>query len=176
MGLEFRNLDETIRGLMLEEIALDVKNGSLYISSYFNDRGVELWETLLTQAAAAGSDDTLAAAITANQCLKYQTTRNTKKGVILVDVPFNAAETIAESNFSRFYIRALCVHAGNTGCSHLVGYRAKYVETPRAGSEEKIGAQFHAAETLADVRATMSTAPAGGMPPGPNSGILAFLP
>jgi hypothetical protein len=173
--LEFRDLDDRTRQLMLAEVEHDIAN-DLYLSSYFNEQGRDLWPTLLRAAVETGSDVSLAQAIRANGCLKAQTTRNLKSGPIYVDVPHNAHETIAESNFSRFYIRALCVRAIEDGHGRIIGYRAKQVMEPRAGSDEMIGQNFDAAEVLADVRATMATAPKLKMPPGPNSGILAHLP
>ena len=173
--LTFRNLDARTRELMPAEVDHDIAS-ELYTSSYFNERGVEVWPTLLRDAVRSGDDVSLAQAIKSSGCLKSQTTRNTKKGTIYVDVPYNAHETIAESNFSRFYIRALCVRAVEDGHGKIIGYRAKQVAEPRPGSNEMIGKAFDAAEVLEDVRATMSKAPRLGMPPGPNSGILAHLP
>ena len=173
--LQFRNLDEPTRAHMLAEIERDIASG-LYISSYFNDLGAQMWPGLIRAAAETGDDRTLAQAIRASGGLKRQTTRNTKKGTIYVDVPHNAHETIAESNFSRFYIRALCLRAIADGHGQVIGYRAKQVMEARPGSNEMIGQAFNEAEVLEDVRATMSTAPRLGMPPGPNSGILALLP
>lgn len=173
--LVFRNLDERVRELMIEEVEVDIA-GELYVSAYFNERGVALWPEILREAVRTGNDATLARAIRDNNTLKRHTTRNTKKGPIQVDVPVTAHETIAESNFSRFYIRALCRRALELGQDHIVGYRAKPVMEAREGSEEKIGRHFGATEVLEDVRATMATAPRLGMPPGPNSGILAHLP
>lgn len=173
--LNFRNLDERTRQLMLAELEHDIAT-DLYTSSYFNERGVELWPALLREAVTSGDDRSLAEAIRANACLKSRTTRKTKNGVTNVDVPRTAHETIAESNFSRFYIRALCVRAIEDGHGKIYGYRAKQVMEPRPDSNEMIGQAFDASAVLDDVRSTMSTAPKLGMPPGPNSGILAHLP
>jgi hypothetical protein len=56
-------------------------------------------------------------------------------------------------------------------------YRAKPVRTPRAGSDERVGARIDAQELLEDLRAHRGTeAPELGVPAGPGSGLSARLP
>lgn len=174
MGMDYHNLDQDVRALMIEEVEFDGHN--LYGSAYFNEAGAMAWKNLLLEACASGTDGSLAEAIRVQPYLRAQYARRSKNGTSMVNVPYNAHDTIAESNFSRFYLRGLCRHAMKIGVVHLIGYRAMAVEKPRPGSEEKIGANFHAAEMLDDLRATMAAAPLLGMPPGVGSGILARLP
>lgn len=174
MAMDYVDLDENIRALMIEEVELDGEN--LYISSYFNEGGAAAWKAMLLEAVTTGSDTTLAQAIKAQAYLKAKYPQNRKTGIVMISVPYNAHETIAESNFSRFYLRGLCRYAMDKGIPHLIGYRAMAVENPRPGSQEKIGASFPVADTLADLRATMNGNPALGMPPGVGSGVLARLP
>lgn len=63
MGLDYRDLDAETRSLMVEEIDIDVANGSLYLSNYLNEAGRSNWPTLLREASQHGSDDRLAAAL-----------------------------------------------------------------------------------------------------------------
>lgn len=174
MAMNYVDLSEIVRGFMVEEVELD--GDDLYAGTIFNAAGVAAWKGLLLEACRTGTDTTLAAAIKAKAYLLSKYPRQSKNGISMISVPYNAHETIADSNFSRFYLRGVCRHAIEIGVVHLIGYRAKPVDTPRAGSEEKIGARFHAAEMLADLRATMSGNPVLGMPPGVGSGILARLP
>jgi hypothetical protein len=101
--------------------------------------------------------------------------KNPKGGFITVRMPFNAAETLAEGEFNRFYIRGLCRRALETGISQLIIYRAKPVENPRSESELRIGATLEAAELLQDLRANIAVETCLGMPPGPNSGLCVKL-
>lgn len=174
MAMMYVDLDAKVRAYMLDEVELDGHN--LYISAYFNEAGAAVWGDLLRDAAKNGDDVTLAEAIGSQPYLKAKYIQNRKNGPVTVSVPYNAHETIAESNFSRFYLRGVCRHAIDQGIPHLVGYRAMAVANPRPGSDEKIGARFKAQETLDDLRATMAVSPLLGMPPGVGSGILARLP
>lgn len=174
MTMSYPDLTETVRVFMAQEVEHD--GDDLYAGKFFNDAGVAAWKTLLLEACVSGTDASLAAAIRSKPYLRAQYERRTKNGISMVKVPYNAHETIADNNFSRFYLRGLCRHAIEIGVPHLVGYRAKRVDNPRPGSNEKIGAIFPVTDMLADLRATMSTSPALGMPPGVGSGILARLP
>lgn len=174
MAMLYKDICPEVRALMIDEINLD--GDGLYRSAYFTPAGVAAWKNMLVESCRSGSDVSLAAAIKSGPYLLSRHPRRTKNGISFASVPFDAHETIAESNFSRFYLRALCRFALSKGMESLIGYRAMAVATPRAGSQQKIGAHFDAAVTLADLRATMSSAPLGGMPPGVGSGILACLP
>jgi hypothetical protein len=174
MPMHYADMCQEVRSLMVEEVEYD--GDGLYLSSYFTDAGTTCWKDLLLQACQSGDDSTLAQAIGSGPNLKSHTQRRTKNGFTQVRVPHNANEVIAESNFSRFYLRGLCRHAQALGVTHLVGYRAMAVMEPRSGSQEKIGATFAVAAMLDDLRATMDKNPALGMPPGVGSGILARLP
>lgn len=91
-------------------------------------------------------------------------------------VPHNAHITLADGEFNRFYLRALCVRADQDGIEHLEIYRAKVVESPRWDSEVRIGKFINASALLADLRAHPGVDLALGVPNGPNSGLSAKLP
>jgi hypothetical protein len=82
---------------------------------------------------------------------------------------------MAEGEFGRFYLRALCLRALADGTNHLVIYRAKAVMNPRPDSQAKIDTTIDAATLLADLRAHSGVDTALGLPPGPNSGLSARL-
>jgi hypothetical protein len=88
----------------------------------------------------------------------------------------NAHEMLAEGEFNRFYIRAVCLRAIKEGTSEVIVYRAKIVEHARAESEQKIGQRIAAETLLRDLRAHPGIDTALGLPPGPNSGLSAQLP
>lgn len=174
MPLQYVDMCDEVRSNMISEIQYDGEN--LYISSWLNEAGAIGWRDLLIEACESGSDETLADTLRKKYYLRYSYLRRTKSGHTQVRVPFNAHETIAESNFSRFYLRAVCLFAKAKGVNELVGYRAMEVQQPRPGSEEKIGMLFPVDRTLDDLRRTMDGNPQWGMPPGVGSGILARLP
>jgi hypothetical protein len=174
MPLHYADMCDEVRALMIEEVGFD--GDRLYISSYFTNAGASAWRQMLLDACERGDDQSLALAIRSGPYLKSYTERRTKSGFTQVKVPYNANEVIAESNFSRFYLRGLCRHATARGVPHLIGYRAMAVAQPRPGSQEKIGQAFPVTPMLDDLRATMDANPALGMPPGVGSGILARLP
>lgn len=174
MGMSYVDMSDAIRKLMIEEVAYD--GDGLYSGSYITDAGKLAWKDMLIEACNSGSDETLAAALTRGRYINAFISRRTKNGVTQVRVPYTAANTVGESNFSRFYLRALSRFAIENDIPFLVGYRAMAVENSRPGSEEKIGMHFDPKLILEDLRATMDGQPEHGMPPGVGSGILARLP
>jgi hypothetical protein len=83
---------------------------------------------------------------------------------------------MAEGEFNRFYVRGLCRYALANGIRQLEVYRAKAVDQPRAGSEEKIGTLVDPQAILDDLRVSAGVEPTLGMPPGPNSGLTLKIP
>ena len=133
----------------------------------------------MRDAAASGSDATLASEITKNGRLAKTAQRKKAKGapgMVTYDVPYTAPDTMAEGEFNRFYVRALCRRAIDDKIPALIVYRAKQVAVPRPGSEEKIGTAIDPVAVLADLRESPGVEPALGLPPGPNSGLSAKLP
>lgn len=179
MGLTYRDLTADIRQAMLDEIDHDLAKGPLYTGSWHSPQGVADWPTLLRAAAQNHDDDWLAQQMRANNRLNRTAERRKPKGVgmITYNVPVTAAETIAESEFNRFYVRGLCRYAMANGIGHLIVYRAKAVAIPRPGSEQRIGAHVDPQAVLNDLRASaQGLEPALGVPPGPNSGLTVHLP
>lgn len=172
MGLAYENLEADTRRFMVEEIDMDIKNGSIYISNYLNPQGCESWPRLLREAAENGNDDSLANnAIVRDRCLKAQIERRKPKGgFTLAAVPYNAHETMGEGEFNRYYTRGLCRRAIGEGLTFLEVYRAKAVAEPRPASQMKIGLMVDPVAILDDLRKTQGLEPALGLPPGPNTG------
>jgi len=177
MGLAYDDLIDATRKYMLEEIDMDVDMGTIYISNYLNPDGCETWPRILRAAAESGTDDTLAAAIIEDRCLRtHAERRKPKGGVTMVAVPYTAHETLGEGEFNRYYARGLCRRAIEDGVPYLQVYRAKPVMQPREASEQKIGMLVDPVAILADLRATQGVEPALGLPPGPNSGLTLRIP
>jgi hypothetical protein len=178
MSLNYLNLDAKTRKFMVEEIELDIKNGSLYLGGWLTERGRQDWPEMITDAAKSGSDATLSVEITKYGRLMLTAQRRKPGGfdVVNYQVPFTAPETMSEGEFNRFYVRGLCRVALAENISHLVIYRAKSVAKPRADSEAKIGSFVNPTKILEDLRTSPGLEPALGLPPGPNSGLSAKLP
>lgn len=172
MPFNFENLDERVRGLMLSEVDRDVADRTLYASVRLTSQGAAAWESMFRSACQTGDDATLAAALGApggpniksGEPNPRSPTGNDK------DVPYNAATTMAEGEFNRFYIRALCVRALEDG-TNLEVYRARPSANPDTASRAKVGSSPDPAELLTDLRSHQGVATALGLPPHPNSGL-----
>jgi hypothetical protein len=177
MGLAYANLMPQVRAFMLEEIDMAVGDGSIYLSPWLSPQGLTDWTHLLRDAAQNGTDDTLAAQLRLiSRINETAQRRKPKGGFTTYTVPYTASETIAEGEFNRFYVRGLCRYAIANGIPQLEVYRAKAVEQPRAGSQEKIGTRVDPAAILEDLRKSPGVEPTLGMPPGPNSGLTLKIP
>lgn len=177
MGLAYANLDAATRQCMIQEIELDIKNGTLYKSSWLTERGKTDYASLLKEAAEKGSDDTLAAALAQNNRIKLKATRKKPRSEELVeyDVPRTAPGTMA-GEFNIFYVRGLCVRAIQEGIPKLEIYRAAERDEPRPESLRMVGNLIDPKATLDDLRTSQGKAPKLGFPPGPNTGLSAKIP
>jgi hypothetical protein len=177
MGLFYENLDARTRQLMLDEMELDISQNKLTISPYLSGQGVRDYPPLLRQAIESGNDDGLAAALRQQRRLLRSYTRRTPgHGFATVSVPHNAAEVVAESEFNRYYIRALALRAIENGVHELVVVRARPVEQPRPQSEALVETTLDPAEILEDLRSHPGESPRLGVPAGPGSGLSVRLP
>ena len=177
MGLNYRNLDERTRKLMLSEIDRDIVANTLFLSPNLNPQGKIDYPDLLRNAAISGSDVTLAAEIR-TRLNTHEEPRRLRSGK-LSKAPVmrsNADEMLAEGEFNRFYIRGVCLRAIEDGISEVVVYRAKTVQHARSESERKIGELVPAEPLLRDLREHPGIDTALGLPPGPNSGLSVHLP
>ncbi len=177
MTLYLENLDDRTRRLMLEELQFDIENNQLHLSPYLSGQGVHDYPNLLRRALESGSDETLAAEL--GKLRRTQRTadrRSPSGGYNTVSVPENAPETIAESEFNRYYIRALARRALEDRIPALVISRAKPVQQPRPESEALIETTIDPAALLEDLRAHPGERPSLGVPAGPGSGLSVRLP
>lgn len=177
MGILYKNFDEQTREFMLEELEMDIAEGSPYISPRLNSTGQSKWAELFREAITSHNDDWLANQLKARGYMKSHEERRSRSGGITVaKVPVTAPETLAEGEFNRYYARGLCARAIAEGISEVVVYRGKQVGQPRPESQAKIGKRIDAKALLKDLRESQGVEPALGIPPGPNSGLTICLP
>lgn len=162
---------------MVAEIERDVAAGTLFLSDNLNPRGRVDYPSLLRNAARTGNDVTLAADIN-SRLNTHEKPRQLKSGGFSKPpvMRSNAHEMLAEGEFNRFYIRAVCLRAIEDGIAQVIVFRAKQVEHPRSESEAKIGHAVSAEQLLADLRVHPGVDTALRLPPGPNSGLSVHLP
>lgn len=171
MAFRFENLDSKTRELMLDEVELDIKNRKLYLSPRLSDYGKKQYIQLLKNAIQENNETALANNLRTQNCLNPTEPRNTNQGVKIVSVPVTANETLAEGEFNRFYIRALCRMVIEDKRGILEIYRAKQVSTPRQESQMMIGKIVNPEKLLNDLRTNIGVDTVLGLPPGPNSGL-----
>lgn len=177
MALNYRNLDDRTRALMLSEIQRDIDSGNLYLSGNLSQQGQFDYPDLLRAAVRDGDDESLASDLL--KCLNsHEKPRQLKTGGYSKPpvMRSNAHEMIAEGEFNRFYIRAVSLRAIEDGIKEVVVYRAKAVENARSASADMIGKHVASAELLQDLRMHPGVDTALGLPPGPNSGLSVHLP
>lgn len=174
MGLSYRDLDDATRLLMVEEIDADIADGTIYLSRFLSPAGVDAWPVISRQAAANGTDDSLAMELgSLGRLNTHYEKRKPKGGTTVSAVPYTAPQTMAEAQFNLYVMRALARRALETGQKLLV-YRGKEVEHPRSESERMIGTHVPPAFLLEELRRTKGVEPATGMPL-PNSGLCVRL-
>jgi hypothetical protein len=178
MALYLENLDDRTRQLMVDEMQYDVRNNQLHISPFLSGQGQRDYSNLLREALQSGNDETLAERLREHRrILRTLPRRNPKGGYSISATPENAAQVLAESEFNRYYIRALARRAIEDGIPELVIYRAKPVSNPRPESEARIETTLSPQELLDDLRSHPGDEPPTlGVPSGPNSGLSVRLP
>ncbi|MEV7264862.1 hypothetical protein AB0N38_15045 [Micromonospora aurantiaca] len=172
--MELYDLTDATRTVMITEVEADIKAGTLFLSRRLNGPGTTQWPQILIDAARNGDPASLAARIRTEALLNSREIFHRNGRPYEKNIPVNAAETLAEGEFIRFYMRAVCVQALDRGTKVRV-YRAKLVKNPRLESEAKIGNVVDPAELLRDLRTNVGMDTFLGLPPGPNSGLCVRL-
>jgi hypothetical protein len=120
---------------MIEEIKRADKSDNIYNSSRFNDIGTHGWVSWLMTAAEKHDEHWLAYQLEATGAMKHlETKAKPKGGYAIAHVPDIAAETMADGQFNRFYMAAICRCAIEDGKKEVRVYRAKHRGEPRPES------------------------------------------
>ncbi len=177
MTFHLKNLDPATRSRMSQEVAVDTTEGKLYISPRLTPEGAARYPTLLAEAVASHDMTWLASQLRhSGSLLAKEQKRKPSGGYTLADVPYTAADTLAEGEFNRFYIRGLCLRAVEENIPVLIVYCAKEVANARSESQRKIGTSVNPQVLLADLRTHVGVDTALGLPQGPNSGLSFYIP
>lgn len=112
----FLNLDNKTRSIMISELEQDIKNSLFYEPSSIKPEYISSYKLLLRKYFEVGHIESLEKALTP-LCFKAED-KNGRK------IPSNIAQTIAFSDFNRYYARAILVRAIDEGKSVSI-YRAK---------------------------------------------------
>lgn len=172
--MDLHDLNDATRAAMIDEAEADVEAGTLFVSRRLNGRGMRRWPHILIDAIRIGDPETLASCIRTESLLVDREISHRNGQSYEKKVPVNAADTLAEGEFIRFYMRAVCIQALSAGTKVRV-YRAKPVMNPRPESEAKIGNVVDPTELLDDLRRNIGMETFLGLPPGPNSGLCVCL-
>jgi len=168
--MNFENLTEEVRQLMVDEIEMDISQEKLYPSPRLTSTGILQYPNLLTDP------NWLEGRLNMLGLIKAKEQRRSKNGnVSMVKVPHTAAQTLAEGEFNYYYVRGLCAYAIQNEIEALQVYRAKTVRNPRSSSMAKIGMLLPSNQLLADLRLNHLDAVLG-IPAGPNSGLSVRIP
>lgn len=175
MSLKLLNLDQQTRQYMIDEINRDTQNGNLYFSPRLLDSSHSQYSDLLMKSVKSHDDGWLTEEL--QPLLKSQESKTNKKTgkKTIAKVPTTAAETLAEGEFNRFYMRAICLRAISEKKQNVTVYRAKQVSNPRPESESKIDTEVLAEKLLNDLRSSIGIDTVLGIPSGPNSGLSVKL-
>jgi hypothetical protein len=175
MVMNLTNLDALTRNYMRTEAEADIAADRLYVSDRLSPGGAAEWPDLLLEAIEAGDAGTFAGLLNRNGRLNTHETY-VRKGVLRTKrVPYTAAETLAEGEFNRFYIRGVCARAIADSIDEVEVYRAKLVMHPRSESLARVGLRLAPTALLADLRVHTHVDTVLGVPAGPNSGLSVRL-
>jgi hypothetical protein len=178
LEFEFAQLDDGTRGFMLEELDRDLKAGTEFVGSRLNSEGHAAYLAALDAALRSGTPYSLQLAlepVPGRLWVPAIVDRRDRRST----TPRSAGRTLAEGEFNRYYMRAICRRAVAEGDGTVRVRRGKRVQVPRADPQVKVrpGDVLSAADVLEDLRLHPGADTRLGMPRGPNSGLtLEFLP
>lgn len=131
----FTKLDGRTRVLMCEEITTAEKTNNIYESTRFNVTGQKIWVELLQKAAQEYDEHWLAYQLELVGAMKHlEMKAKPNGGYTIAHVPDIATEILADGQFNRFYMAAICRRALEDGKSNVMIYRAKKRKEPRPES------------------------------------------
>lgn len=165
----FLNLDEETRKLMLDEINSDICKDNLYLSNRLNVIGKENYPAFLIESVKNGTEETFTNLFLQDDYFNETEIVQGKSK----KVPSNAASLLCQSEFNRYYIRAICLRAINQNQDEVEIYRGRESSRVRPESEMLIGTSLNAKDLLEDLRNSIGTSPK--LFPEINSGLTVKL-
>ncbi|MGA7615367.1 MAG: hypothetical protein WBX15_09310 [Thermoanaerobaculia bacterium] len=145
MPLTFEHLDEHTRQLMLLEFTADASVRALYFSPRLSVRGRIRYAVQMGTAIRNGTPDQLMVELNAPGILEESaTSRRSRRS--------SAAARIAEEEFNRYYMRAVCRRALEEGIEAVEVSRSIHARIGRRRIEPVIGKLLPARSLLAELR------------------------
>lgn len=155
MGFLYLELDRDTRRFMREELERDLGEGKLSLSARLTRRGRADFPTLLQQVI----EDPEASSVTLAQLLgsqgrmeAFEPQSGNSRRIGRVKMASDAHEVLAEYEFNRLYMRAICLRALASGETHVRVYRAREAVSQRHRSTHLEDRLLSAAEVLEDLR------------------------
>jgi len=161
----FLNLNQNVRSFMLSEINNDIEMDNFYISERLNDTGKENYAAFLIDSATNSDEEAFEALLDIETHFNPTSLRLGKP----VKTPSNASSLLCQSEFNRYYIRAICAYAIANNINEVEIYRARESSWSRPESEAKIGKKISAQDLLDDLRSSIGAEPK--LMPEVNSGL-----
>lgn len=161
----FKDLTDSVRLLMLGELEQDKATNKIYVSKRLTEEGQEVFRGLLYESLLSQNNEWLAVSMKQQKFWQTHETRlHQTQGMIETKVPSNAPDVLSDTEFNRYYMRAVCLKAIEAGCDVTV-YRARETQRPRSEHQELIGKSLTAHECLKALRegASELTAPNSGL-------------
>ena len=165
----YLNLDEKTRYFMLDEINADINNSKLYLSERLNQNGKANYSDYLLQSVTNGNEETFTNLLTLNNNFNETELVKGKSK----KVPSNTASLLCQSEFNRYYIRAICIRAIKQNQNEIEIYRGRESSRARPESEILLGTNLNAKDLLEDLRNSIGTSPK--LFPEINSGLTVKL-
>jgi hypothetical protein len=169
MALDLKNLDDTTRKFMAQELQADITAGEVYHSKFLTDEGRTQWNNVLLEAVQ-NHDSTWLAEKLVSDDLAVSEYKMTDKNGVERRVTLEPS-SLADSEFNRYYIRGVCLRAIDEGVSEVVTYRAKPAANPVSESDLRLNPR----KLLLDLRSNKGETVLD-VPSNPNSGISVMLP
>jgi len=178
MTLTFANLDGATRSIMLDEFERDAAANVLYISPQLNPYGRNQWPFLLRAALASSVPELLARDLATLAVFnEFEAAPDADGGSPTPQsVPVDAGATLAETEFNRFYARAVCRRALQTDPHGVVEvYVAREGAAPAGTARDLVGRTVAAGPLLATLRTGVPVSAALGLDD-PNAALSVSLP
>lgn len=150
--MNYASLDPELRQAMLAELDADVAAGRVYLSPRLNFAGEEHWEPLLRAAVERHDACWLAENLEAYKYLR----KTEKQRFVTARIPFEAPQTLADSEFNRYYSRALCQRALAANQTHVVVRAGRDLSQAPEKARELVGRSFAASELHASLQTAKS--------------------